>query len=91
MESRVTEERITCILAVSEVRTMTIFDKVTVVSVKLPNGFIITESAACVDPKNYNKELGRNICLERIEKKLWELEGYLLSQKLFEAEATDTY
>ena len=56
------------------------------VSVKLKNGFIITESSACVDVKNYSVETGFDICMERIANKLWELEGYALQKKLYEEE-----
>ena len=78
----VTAKHISDMISDSEVHVSTIFDKVTVVSVKLPNGFVITESSGCVDPANYSEEMGREICMERITNKLWELEGYLLADKL---------
>ena len=58
-----------------------VFDKCLIVSVKLPNGFIIVESSACVNPKDFDIEIGTNICMKRIEDKLWELEGYKLHDK----------
>ncbi|MCM2534065.1 Gp49 family protein [Neobacillus pocheonensis] len=52
------------------------FGKCTIVAVKLQNGFIITESNVCLDPESYNKELGIQICVERIKNRIWELESY---------------
>lgn len=52
--------------------------KTTVVQATLKNGFIITESSSCVDPANYNEEVGEEICRERIENKVWELLGFAL-------------
>ena len=56
--------------------------------IKLKNGVYInftlaTEVMACVDPRNFNAELGAKYGIEKTEKaarnKLWELEGYLLA------------
>ena len=58
------------------------FGKCLVMIVQLPNGFIITESSACVDPANFSREIGEQICTERIKNKLWELEGYRLQCSL---------
>ena len=58
--------------------------KVTVCCSFLPSGFqVSTGESACVDPANYNKDLGEKYAKERAvsaaSDKLWELEGYLLS------------
>lgn len=82
MNNTVTKAQIDRLIGESDIKTMTVFDKVTVVCVKLPNGFVITESSGCVDPRNYDEAYGREICLERITNRLWELEGYHLSKKL---------
>lgn len=81
----VTQEHIDAIIEASDVAVTTAYDKCTVVNVKLPNGFVITESSACVDPRNYDKEMGIEICMEKIKNKLWELEGYKLQCELYEA------
>lgn len=56
---------------------------VTVCCAFLPNGFqVATGESACVDPANYDQELGEKYAKERAVKiagdKIWELEGYLL-------------
>lgn len=82
----ITEEMINDIIDNSKIMTTTTFDKCTIVSCQLPNGFVITESSACVDPKNYDLELGKEICMKKIKDKVWELEGYLLQETLWENE-----
>lgn len=57
------------------------FGKTTIATCVLPNGFIIVESSSCVDPSNYDEEIGRSICVDRIRNKVWELEGYVLQSK----------
>lgn len=60
-----------------------VFDKVTVVIAKLPNGFTITESSGCVNPDNYSYEIGEENCKQRIKQRLWELEGYALQDRIY--------
>ncbi len=82
MKNTVTQEQINNLIAESDIKVSTVFDKVTVVSLKLPSGFVITESSGCVDPANYDESLGRELCLQRIENRLWELEGYALQKSI---------
>jgi hypothetical protein len=53
-------------------------DKTTVVKATLVNGFEVVESSSCVDPANFDQEVGISICLERIKNKVWMLLGFLL-------------
>lgn len=65
------------------VRTLQDFEKpCTYVTVKMKNGFTIRESTTCVDPANYDEEIGKQICLEKIEDKIWFLLGYALQDKI---------
>lgn len=80
---KVTQAQIDKLIETAEIRCYTEFDKCTVVIVKLKNGFILTESSACVDPTNYNQAMGREYCLERIKNRLWELEGYALQDAIY--------
>lgn len=74
----VTQEQIDEIIRNSIIKVDTLWDKCTVVAANLPSGFIIVESSACVDPANFDAKVGFDICMERIENKIWELEGYKL-------------
>ena len=76
----ITQEYIDDIISDSDIDVRTVFDKCTVVACRLPNGFVIVESSACVDPENYDAELGFDICMNKIKDKVWELEGYMLQE-----------
>ena len=67
----------------SDISVFTAFNKCTVVACRLPNGFVIVESSACVSPDNYDKAMGVEICMNKIKDKLWELEGYKLQEELY--------
>lgn len=54
---KVTQTEIDLLLNSADVQVRTEFGKCTVVTVRLRNGFILTESSACVDPANYDAEL----------------------------------
>lgn len=85
----ITEEYIDEILENCEFDMRTAFGKCTVVTCRLPNGFVISDYAACVDPENYDEDMGIEICRERIKNKIWELEAYRLQQFLWEEEMCD--
>lgn len=89
-ENTVTQEQIDNLIKKADIDVRTVFDKCTLVTVKLENGFVITESSSCVDPKNYNENIGKEICIERIKNKLWELEGYKLQCSLFSNRVSET-
>lgn len=57
--------------------------KTTLVQCVLVNGFIITESSACVDPANYDEQIGLNICMEKIKDKIWFLMGFLMQSAVY--------
>lgn len=83
-KNTVTPERVKKLASSAEYHVSTAFGKCTIVAAKLENGFVIVESSACVDPENYDLQMGVRNCYEKIESKIWELEGYALQQRLFE-------
>lgn len=82
-KNTVTQAVIDELMESCDIAVTTAFDKCTIVACKLPNGFVIVESSSCVDPANHDEDMGIDICMKNIEKKLWELEGYLLQNKLY--------
>jgi len=50
----------------------------------LENGFTVTGESACASPENFDAEIGQKIARENAANKIWQLEGYLLKQNLFE-------
>lgn len=61
---------------------------VTICIIILENGFKVEGVSACVDPANYNEEIGRKCAYENAFEKIWQLEGYLLRQAMFEEAQT---
>jgi hypothetical protein len=82
MKTKLTPEDIKSVINASSVAVTKLGEKTTVVCVTLPNGFEIIESSSCVDPANYDYELGESIAMKRIEDKIWMLEGYLLQSEI---------
>lgn len=55
-------------------------------TITLPCGFQVTGESACIDPANYDEELGREIARKKAVNALWPLEGYLLANDRYRAE-----
>ena len=79
---KVTANQIASLITKSTLTTTKLGAKTTCVTCQLPSGFEIVATSACVDPANYDEALGRNLCIRKIEDKLWELEGYRLQWSL---------
>ncbi|MFC6324025.1 Gp49 family protein [Companilactobacillus baiquanensis] len=82
MKNKVTQKQIDNIIKHSRIDVKTVFNKVTLVTCKLPNGFVLVESSGAVDKSNYDVEIGKETCMTRITNKIWELEGYSLANQL---------
>lgn len=83
MENKVTEKQIDKIIQAGSIDIQDLSDKTTLVKFRTEEGFEIVATSSCVDPKNYNRDLGAKICMDQIKNKLWEYEGYLLSKKMY--------
>lgn len=82
-KNTVTQEQVNENMQDVSVQTLEDFGKkITHVSVRMKNGFVLTEDSICVDPANYDEEIGKQVCLSRIENKVWFLLGYALQDKL---------
>lgn len=84
-KNTINPEHIEKLLDQSETAEQIFWGKELVVSYKLPNGFSVCGRGACVDPANFDLEVGRRVAREDAASQLWKLEGYLLQQRLFEA------
>lgn len=56
--------------------------RTTVCQLTLKNGYTVEGYSACVDARNFNKELGEKYSREQAEEKIWPLLGFLLAEKL---------
>lgn len=54
----------------------------TVCCITLKNGFTVTGQSACVSPENFDEKIGQDIAFENARDQIWQLEGYLLKEKL---------
>ena len=47
----------------------------------LDNGFSVSGESACVNPENYNQQIGEKIAFDNAFRQLWPLFGFLLAEK----------
>ncbi len=60
----------------------------TVCCLTLRNGFTVTGESGCASPENFNQKLGEKIAYDKARAKIFQLEGYLLKQRIFDGEIT---
>ena len=53
---------------------------VTICQLTLDNGYSIRGESACVNPENYNQEIGERISFDNAFAKLWPLFGFFLAE-----------
>jgi len=58
--------------------------KVMICELTLVNGFTVRGEAAVVSKENFRVDIGMKISYDNARNKIWELEGYLLQQRLHE-------
>ena len=87
IKNTVTKEHLDDLVAQSNVEYAVFGNKLTVAVITLPTNFKVTGEASCVDANNFDKELGEKYALANAVEKLWELEGYLLANKLHESKS----
>lgn len=63
-------------------------ETLTVCVLTLKNGFTVTGESACASPENYNEEIGNKVAYANAREKIWQLEGYLLRQRLHDENPT---
>ena len=76
-ENKVPKAYIDEIISKSEIKTCTYFGNCLVMAAKLPNGFVVVTSSGCIDPANFSREIGKEICMEHLRDEVWKLEGYV--------------
>lgn len=81
---KVTPEHVNSVI-VNETYTVLPSGKVMVCELTLKNGFTVRGEACTVSKENFNEEIGRDISFRNARDKIWELEGYLLQQRLYDS------
>ena len=69
---------------IDETYTVLPSGKVMVCELTLKNGFSVRGEAATVSKENFNIDIGKKISKENARNQIWQLEGYLLQEKLNE-------
>lgn len=68
---------------ITDVDVTTIGEKTTIVNAHTRSGFDIVRHSSCVDPKNYNEELGKQYAMEEVVNNLWGHLGFVLQWAKF--------
>ncbi|EHU1273151.1 Gp49 family protein [Acinetobacter baumannii] len=55
-------------------------------TIVLENGFTVTGESACVAHENFDPFIGQEVAYKNAREKIWQLEGYLLKEKLYQAD-----
>lgn len=76
---RITEQDICA--RITEVKYTHVFETVTICNIKLDNGFSVRGESACVNPENYNQEIGETIAYDNAFGKLWPFFGFALAER----------
>ena len=83
---KIPESVIDEIIAKSAVHAFKEYDSCTVVTMRLPNGYVLVESSGCIDPAEYDHNLGVEICMKALKRRIWQLEGYRGKQAFHDAQ-----
>lgn len=73
-DKKLTKEDIEKIIVTEEYKI--IGKKTVICCLSLGNGFEVIGSASCVNPANFDMEIGKNYSKEDAVNKIWQLEGY---------------
>lgn len=91
LPNKVTKEDLEHLVAQSKTTFTNPAGTLTHCVITLPCGYTVTGESACVDPANYDKELGEKYALEQAVEKLWPLEGYLLANDIYRVKQPTSY
>ena len=81
-DNKVQEATLIRMLKLADKQEHIFWGKELVISYKLKSGFTVSGRAACVDPDNFDMEVGRSIAFRNALDQLWPLEGYVLQKGL---------
>lgn len=82
---RVTKEYVESRISSVIITQLPFAETVTVCSITLDNGYSVRGESACVDPKNFDKDIGERIAYDNAFRQLWPLFGFLLAEKLMQS------
>lgn len=80
MNNRITAEFLQSIIVKKQFHRLE--NTLTVCTLTLRNGFVVTGESACINSEMYNQEIGERVAYDKAFNKLWQLEGYVLKNNL---------
>lgn len=80
MSNKVTLEQIQAKIKNVTFHMVTITKTIAVLT--LENGYTVTGESDCVDPSTFDEDIGKNEAYKKAVNNVWELEGYLLKEKI---------
>jgi hypothetical protein len=78
---KIPASEIDAIIEASDLDVRTVFGKCTVVSMRLPNGYVLVESSGCVSQEDYDEAYGAEQCMGPLRRKVWQLYGFAQQEK----------
>lgn len=87
---RLSPEMIDAVI-VSETFTVLPSGKCMVCELTLRNGFTVRGESSVVSRENFDEKIGQDISRRNAREKIWQLEGYLLQQRLHDAANYDEH
>lgn len=76
--NKLTDDDINNFINASEIHVEKRGEKSTLVEIEFPTGWKDYEVSSCVNPENYNEELGKMYALQNIGHRLWKNLGFVL-------------
>lgn len=71
-----------CIKEVKHVRMPD--GRTTICEITLTNGFTVRGESSCISAENFRADIGQDVSFRDARDKIWQLEGYLLQQRIYE-------
>lgn len=70
---------------IKTVEYMVLQGRITVCVMTLQNDFVVIGESAATSAENFDKELGEEMAFDEARERIWELEGYLLKERIYQA------
>lgn len=86
---RVTLEHLRSLVVAKEWHRPNIAPDMTICTIMLKNGFVLTGESRPSDPKMFDSALGTQLSFDAAVAKIWPFEGYLLRDRLLELKKED--
>lgn len=81
--NKITDGVLDRFIGIDAITDQQIDEKTTLVKMTPRTGFVQYEVSSCVDPANYDHQLGVSIATERLRNKLWPMLGFVLQWAIY--------